>query len=110
MVDSGNGDGASVRAEVAPMVASSQPSKPKGKRNTKSAKKPGQQFGARAALEFLNSAVAYCNQAGLRVTYVNQAGRLVVFVYGAKYDPTSTGSNFVMDEAQPAPAPQEPTP
>lgn len=107
MANSGSGEVALERADAAPTAANSQPSRPKGKPNTKGARKQ-EQYGPSEALEFLNSAVGYLNRAGLRVTYINQEGRLVLFIRGARYVPdASTGIPFEPVLAPPAPTATE---
>ncbi len=95
MASSGNGETDPVKAEGVHTVANSANSQRSGKRNTAATAKQEQQLGAAEALEVLNSAVNYCNKAGLPVTYLNRAGKLILFIEGAHCDPTAKGAKFL---------------
>ena len=98
MDDSGNGEKVAEATNPVTTVASSVPSAPKGKRNTsgtKKGKKPEEQIGPREALELLQSALSYCQRAGLVVAYGNRAGKLIINIHGAQYDPIQPDYKFV---------------
>lgn len=98
MEDSGNGERAVEATNQVATAASSQTSVPRGKRSTSGTsrgKKSEAQIGPREALELLQSALSYCQRAGLVVAYGNRSGKLIINIHDAQYDPTQPDYKFV---------------